>query len=43
MPVTISRFGQMPVAHQPRPAVSSQLVGVVAKKACNLGLHGMRQ
>jgi hypothetical protein len=36
-------LGQMPMAHQPRPAVSSQLVGVVAKNACNLGLHGVRQ
>ena len=36
-------LGQMPMAHQPRPAVSSQLVGVVAKKACNLGFHSVRQ
>jgi hypothetical protein len=31
------------MAHQPRPAISSQLVGVVAEKACNLGLHSVRQ
>jgi hypothetical protein len=36
-------LGQMPMAHQPRPAISSQLVGVVAEKACNLGLHSLRQ
>ncbi len=33
----------MPMAHQPRPAISSQLIGVVAEKACNLGLHSVRQ
>jgi hypothetical protein len=31
------------MAHQPRPAISSQLVGVVAEKACSLGLHSVRQ
>jgi hypothetical protein len=31
------------MAHHPRPAVSSQLVDVVAKKACNLGLYSVRQ
>src|SRR4029450_13529464 len=34
---------QMPMAHQPRPAIGSQLVGVVAEKACNLGLYSVRQ
>src|SRR5262249_17167849 len=32
----------MPMAHQPRPAVSSQLVGVVPPKARNLGLYRVR-
>src|SRR5882724_1426700 len=33
----------MPMAHQPRSAISSQLVGVVAEKAGNLGLHSVHQ
>jgi hypothetical protein len=36
-------LGQMPMAYQPRPAISSQLVGAVAEKACNLGLRSVRQ
>jgi hypothetical protein len=42
MPVTISRSGKCPWRTN-RARLSSQLVGVVAKKACNLGLYSVRQ
>ena len=34
---------QMPVAHHSLAAISSQLVGMVAEEARNLGLHSVRQ
>jgi hypothetical protein len=36
-------LGQMPVAHHSLAAISSQLVGMVAEEARNLGLHSVRQ
>jgi len=36
-------LGRLPVAHQPRPAIIGQLVGMAAEEARNLGLHGLRQ
>src|SRR5450759_886832 len=33
----------MPMAHQPRPAIIGQLVGMAAEEASNLGLHCLRQ
>src|SRR5664280_2084893 len=33
----------MPMAHQPRPAIIGQLVGMAAEEAGNLGLHCLRQ
>jgi hypothetical protein len=33
----------MPVAHHSLAAISSQLVGMVAEEARNLGLHSVRQ
>src|SRR5262249_28365957 len=36
-------LGQMPVAHQPPPAIIGKLVGMAAEQARNLGLNRLRQ
>ena len=36
-------FRQMPMAHQPRPALVGQLVGMASEQGGDLGLDGLRQ
>src|SRR5262249_38835358 len=36
-------LGQIPVAHQPPPAIIGKLVGMAAEQARNLGLNRLRQ
>src|SRR6516165_283464 len=43
MPVMILTLGQMPVAHQPPPAIIGKLVDMAAEQARNLGLNRLRQ